>query len=78
MLTYRHYSVDPSGHLNSGEWFAAENDADAIAQIGVQHPNELCEVWQGQRLVAKLSPAKVTARLERASVGLAPMQAEAI
>ena len=59
--TYRYYRLDSSGHLRNADWLEAESDEDAIAQIEVQHPNELCEIWQGQQLVAKLSPGRLQA-----------------
>lgn len=57
--TYRYYCLDGFGHLHSGDWFHAESDADAIAQIEAKHPDGLCEIWQGKRLVAKLSPPRL-------------------
>lgn len=52
--SYRYYRLDLAGHLHDGEWFEAASDADAIAQIQVQHPDSRCEIWSGTRLVAKL------------------------
>ncbi|MBA3511380.1 hypothetical protein [Sphingomonas sp.] len=53
--SYRYYCLDRVGQLHSAEWFEAKSDDDAIAQVEAQHPDSLCEIWQGQRLVAKLS-----------------------
>ena len=53
---YRYYRLDSGGHLYMAEWFHAENDEDAIAQIGAKHPYAKCEIWQGKRVVAQLSP----------------------
>lgn len=58
---YRYYCLDSTGHLHFAEWFEAEHDEDAIAQIEAKHPRELCEIWQGTRLVAKLSPERLSA-----------------
>jgi hypothetical protein len=58
---YRYYCLDGAGHLHSAEWFAAESEADAIAQIETKHPDAICEIWQGKRLVAKLSPKRRSA-----------------
>ena len=55
---YRYYRLDCAGHLDMGDWFAANDDEDAIAQIEVKHPDDMCEVWLGSRLVAKLLPAR--------------------
>lgn len=54
--TYRYYCLDGLGHLQNADWFEAADDADAVAQIGAQHAGRICEIWQGSRLVAKLSP----------------------
>ena len=59
--TYRYYCLDSTGHLHSAEWFEAESDEDAIAQVEALYPNELCEIWKASRLVAKLSPRRLQA-----------------
>ena len=58
---YRYYCLDGVGHLHSAEWFEAVSDEDAVAQVEVMHPEALCEIWQGTRLVAKLSPRRLQA-----------------
>ena len=58
---YRYYCLDGRGRLHSAEWFEAASDEDAIAQVEAQHPDALCEIWQGQRLVAKLSARRLQA-----------------
>ena len=59
--SYRYYCLDHAGQLHSAEWFEAESDEDAIAQVEAQHPDALCEIWQGHRLVAKLSAIRLQA-----------------
>ena len=59
--TYRHYCLDGVGHLHSAEWFEAESDEDAVAQIETKHPDSVNEIWHGARLVAKLSPKRLQA-----------------
>jgi len=59
--TYRYYCLDGVGHLHLAEWFEAENDEGAKALIEQMHPDGRCEIWQGQRLVAKLSPQRLRA-----------------
>ena len=54
--TYRYYCLDGAGHLHEAEWFAAESDADAVAQVRSWHPDGKCEIWQAKRLVASVSP----------------------
>lgn len=61
LRTYRYYCLDGLGHLHDAEWFDAETDEDAVAQIEAEYPNDLCEIWQGQRLVAKLAPRRLQA-----------------
>ena len=58
---YRYYCLDGDGRLHNAEWFHAETDEDAVAQIEAKHPNGLCEVWQGERFVAKISPRRLQA-----------------
>ena len=58
---YRYYCLDSRGQLHSAEWFEAASDEDAIAQVEARHPDALCEIWQGQRLVAKLSAMRLQA-----------------
>ena len=59
--TYRYYCLDGVGHLHLAEWFDAENDEKAVDLIEQMHPDGLCEIWQGARLVAKLSPKRLQA-----------------
>ena len=58
---YRYYCLDGAGHLHDAEWFHAENDEEAIAQIAAKHPDSKCEIWQGKRLVAALPPMRRSA-----------------
>ncbi len=61
LKSYRYYCLDSTGELHSADWFEAESDEAAIAQIEAKHPDALCEIWQGRRLVAKLSPRRLQA-----------------
>lgn len=58
---YRYYCHDASGHLHEPAWFRAESDQEAIDQIKAKHPGDKCEIWQGQRRVATLSPTRLRA-----------------
>ena len=58
---YRYYRLDAAGHLYEAEWLDAESDEHAITQIETQHPNDNCEIWQGERLVAKLPARRLSA-----------------
>ena len=56
--TYRYYHLDGVGRLHGAELFQAANDDDAVAQVKNMLPDVMCEIWQGARLVAKLSPKR--------------------
>ena len=58
---YRYYCLDGAGHLHDAEWFYAESDEDAVAQIGAQHPDSKSEIWQGRRFVATVAPNRLFA-----------------
>ena len=64
---YRYYCLDQAGELHNVEWFEAANDKKAVAFVKARHPNDICEIWQGSRLVAKLDPAPVLARTRHAN-----------
>ena len=51
---YRYYRLDANGHLHGTEWIAASSDEKAINHVRAKHPDDRCEIWQGQRLVAQL------------------------
>ena len=53
---YRYYRLDGAGMIQEAQWFDAENDADAEAQIAVMHPDASCEIWHDKRLVASVGP----------------------
>ena len=59
--TYRYYCLDSVGHLHHAEWFEAESDEKALSLIESMHPDGRCEIWQGKRLVAKISPERLQA-----------------
>ena len=58
---YRYYCFDSTGNLYGAEWFDAESDEDAIAQVETKHPDGLCEIWQDRRLVAKIGAQRLRA-----------------
>ena len=53
---YRYYRLDGRGHTQVGDWFVAESDEEAASQVKTKYPDAWCEVWQGNRLVARFSP----------------------
>lgn len=58
---YRYYCLDSTGRLHDAAWFVATSDEDAVSQIEQKHPDAKCEVWQGNRLVASFSQARLRA-----------------
>ena len=61
LQSYRYYRLDEAGHLYDAEVIDAESDEEAIAKVEGKCAGALCEVWQGHRLVAKLSPKHLQA-----------------
>ena len=59
--SYRCYCLDGSGNLHEPEWFDADHDEHAIEQLRTKYPDSKCEIWQGRRLVASLSPDRLSA-----------------
>jgi hypothetical protein len=59
--TYRYYRLDGVGYLHLAEWFEAEDDEGAVALIEQMQADGRCEIWQGNRLVAKVSPERLEA-----------------
>ena len=53
---YSFYCLDGAGQLHDAEWFYADSDEDAVAKIVVAHADANYEIWQGNRLIAKLPP----------------------
>ena len=54
MHQYRIYCVNEEGGFSSAKEVYAASDAEAIAQArALEHPG-ICEVWQKDRLVAKI------------------------
>ena len=52
---YRYYHLSRARHFVDAAWFRAECDKEAIAEIEAKHPDARCEIWQGGRMVAKIS-----------------------
>ena len=54
MASYRLYGLDGVSKVASGEWIDADSDRDAIEAARNRFDGSSCEIWQGQRLVARL------------------------
>jgi len=61
MPSYRYYCLDGAGKLHNADWFEADGDEHAVEIIRAQHPHGHCEIWEGQRLVAKVRPEGLAA-----------------
>ena len=56
MTAYRLYCLDGDGHIGLADWIEAESDDDALVTArGLRPDAHRCEVWQKDRLVAKLT-----------------------
>ena len=54
METYRLYCLDGVGKVASAEWIEADDDDAAIATAEAIGKGRSCELWQGERLVARI------------------------
>ena len=59
--TYRIYTMDPVRHIVAADWLEASGDADAIARARALGFGAKGEIWDGDRLVAKLEGEGVEA-----------------
>lgn len=51
---YRLYCLDGANKVASADWIDADDDEAAIEAAKERHDGYECEVWQGQKLVARL------------------------
>ncbi len=58
---YRYYCLDSVGRLHEAAWFRAASDDDAVAQIEKKNVDAMFEIWQGRRMVARISPTALQA-----------------
>jgi hypothetical protein len=61
LKTYRMYCYDAQMKTVSSDLIQAANDEVAIAQAEVRGFGSKCEIWEGNRLVAKLEQERRTA-----------------
>lgn len=55
MPSYRLYCLDGAGRISLADWINAETDEEAVTIARrIEHGARKCEIWQGNRLVAKL------------------------
>ena len=56
--SYRLYRIDGAGSITSAEWLDAADDAEATRLAREQVPQGLAEIWQRDRLIARLGPGE--------------------
>jgi hypothetical protein len=62
MASYRLYCLDGAGRISLADWIEADSDDHAIAQARViKRGAQKCEVWQLNRLVARIDGVHVEA-----------------
>ena len=54
MATYRLYCLDGLSKVVSAEWIEAEDDGRAVELAKDMTDAMKCELWQGDRLIARL------------------------
>jgi hypothetical protein len=63
MADYRLRCLDGAGRIGLADWIEAKDDIEAISKARQLKPDaHSCEVWQKERLVARMSS---TGQLER-------------
>ena len=58
MPNYRLYRLDGAGKISSAEWIGATDDEDAVRQAQSLVQAGTCEIWDRDRLIARLKPEK--------------------
>ena len=56
MAAYRLYHLDGARKVATAEWIEADDDESAIEAAQLRCGDRRCELWLGQRLVARLGP----------------------
>ena len=54
MPDYRLYCFDGERHIAHGEWIQADDDSAAIAVVTSKKIGLDCELWEGNRFIAKI------------------------
>ena len=57
MPSYRLYRLDGAGKIMSAEWIEAADDQAAVKHARDQDLSVICEMWDRNRLVARILPA---------------------
>ena len=58
LASYRLYRLDGAGKISSAEWLEATDDEDAARKARKRSLDGTCEVWERNRLIARIEPRK--------------------
>ena len=58
LASYRLYRLDGAGKIATAEWLEAADDAEARGRARALDLACTCEVWDRQRLVARIEPER--------------------
>ena len=58
MPSYRLYRLDGAGKITTAEWIDAAHDDDALVEARSHAGDGQFELWERNRLVAKIGPEK--------------------
>ncbi|HEU5481754.1 MAG TPA: hypothetical protein VFU80_01510 [Sphingomicrobium sp.] len=58
MAKYRRYRFDGAGGINGAEWFDASSDDDAVRHVRTLKLPFDSEIWDRNRLVARVDAAR--------------------
>jgi hypothetical protein len=58
LVSYRLYRLDGAGKISSAEWIEATDDEDAARQARLRAKDGTSEVWERNRLIARIEPGK--------------------
>jgi hypothetical protein len=58
MADFRFYRLDGDGHVTKADWIEAKSDDEAIVLVRRMLGKAPFEIWERDRLVARVAPAK--------------------
>ncbi len=61
MTDYRLYCLDRVSKIESAEWLQAKSDDEALVLVRSMKKTINCELWDGNRLVARIPASIVSA-----------------
>ncbi len=61
LKTYRVYCYDAANRSLSSDFIEAVSDEEIVAQVKATGFGSMCEIWEGERLVARLEVSRASA-----------------